>query len=212
MFEQKDIRAYQQASATILTICTRKDYRFVCVQINKNRMKMPRRGLMTPIEFIEATKYLFQLGAKKYPFSARVLPVVAFTGLGLVCMEFSNPTNNNNTTTPFVDIKNNQNSVVYNNNNNKDSNKFDRSVLDDVFNKNQNLKKDDLFDPYNKQEMEELEHKKRMNMKPETRRVYDMLKGLKNKTREEKLKDAFDAYDNFMMPNNQQEQQESKKL
>ena len=31
-------------------------------------------------------------------------------------------------------------------------------------------------------------------------------------TREEKLKDAFDAYDNFMMPNNQQEQQESKKL
>ena len=175
-------------------------------------MKMPRRGLMTPIEFIEATKYLFQLGAKKYPFSARVLPVVAFTGLGLVCMEFSNPTNNNNTTTPFVDIKKNQNSVVYNNNNNKDSNKFDRSVLDDVFNKNQNLKKDDLFDPYNKQEIEELEHKKRMNMKPETRRVYDMLKGLKNKTREEKLKDAFDAYDNFMMPNNQQEQQESKKL
>ena len=75
-------------------------------------------------------------------------------------MEFSNPTNNNNTTTPFVDIKNNENSVVYNNNNNKDSNKFDRSVLDDVFNKNQNLKKDDLFDPYNKQEMEELEHKK----------------------------------------------------
>ena len=163
-------------------------------------MKMPRRGLVTPIEFIEATKYLFQLGAKKYPFSARVLPVVALTGLGLVCMEFSNPTNNNNTTTPFVDIKNNENSVVYNNNN-KDSN-----------NKNQNLKNDDLFDPYNKQEMEELEHKKRMNMKPETRRVYDMLKGLKNKTREEKLKDAFDAYDNFMMSNNQQEQQESKKL
>ena len=32
MFEQKDIRAYQQASATILTICTRKDYRLCSLQ------------------------------------------------------------------------------------------------------------------------------------------------------------------------------------
>ena len=46
-----------------------------------------------------------------------------------------------------------------------------------------------------------------MKMKPETRRVYDMLKGLKNKTREEKLRDAFNAYDNFMTPQNQNDGQ-----
>eukprot|EP00943_MAST-04B_sp_MAST-4B-sp1_P001155 g1155.t1 len=150
-----------------------------------------RRDLMTPVEFVEATKYLFKLCAVKYPLSSRVLPIVIFTGLGVACMEFSNPSTNNSTS--FISIKKKKN--------------VDRIVTDDKFMSDNDKKtvNDTRIDPYDKELMKKLEEEKRMNMKPETRRVYDMLNGLKYKTREQKLQDAFDAYDNFMMPQNEQQ-------
>ena len=86
-------------------------------------------------------------------------------------------------------------------------NRGSKSIYEEAFRSDHGGESDALVDPYNSELMSELEEKKRMKMKPETRRVYDMLKGLKNKTREEKLRDAFNAYDNFMTPQNQNDGQ-----
>ena len=93
----------------------------------------------------------------------------------------------------------------------KQKNNLDRIASDDKFmlDKNKTTINDTRIDPYDKELIKKLEEEKRMNMKPETRRVYDMLNGLKTKSREQKLQDAFDAYDNFMMPQNGQQRRNS---
>ena len=105
-------------------------------------------------------------------------------------------TNSNNAPTTLVDIDNRKGGL-------SNVNRGSKSIYEEAFRSDHGGESDALVDPYNSELMSELEEKKRMKMKPETRRVYDMLKGLKNKTREEKLRDAFNAYDNFMTPQNQ---------
>lgn len=148
---------------------------------------------MTPLEFVQATQHLFKLCAIRFPIGSKILPVFAFTGLGLLCMEF---TNSNSNTASFASIgdQNDDPFMV---------NKGSKSIYEEAFRSDYRGESDALVDPYNAKLMSELEENKRMKMKPETRRVYDMLKGLKHKTREEKLRDAFTAYDNFMTPQNE---------
>ena len=153
--------------------------------------------LMTPLEFVQATQHLFKLCAVRFPIGSKILPVFAFTGLGLLCMEV---TNSNNAPTTLVDIDNRKGGL-------SNVNRGSKSIYEEAFRSDHGGESDALVDPYNSELMSELEEKKRMKMKPETRRVYDMLKGLKNKTREEKLRDAFNAYDNFMTPQNQNDGQ-----
>ena len=54
------------------------------------------------------------------------------------------------------------------------------------------------FDPYDQTEKKAREDRKKEAMGPEQRKVYEMLNGLKTKSREEKLNDAFTAMDHFM--------------
>ena len=148
---------------------------------------------MTPLEFVQATQHLFKLCAVRFPIGSKILPVFAFTGLGLLCMEV---TNSNNTPATFVGINDRKGGPP-------NVNTGSKSIYEEAFRPDYGSESEALVDPYNTKLISELEENRRMKMKPESRRVYDMLKGLKNKTREEKLRDAFNAYDNFMTPQNQ---------